>query len=244
MTPIRWHQVEEIFQAALDLVPEQRVRYLSEVCPDDADLRRDVEDLLAQHDSAGDLLEQPLYGETDLSVLSAIGSIATDDDEDPMIGRRLGVYRIEREIGRGGMGAVYEALRVDQEFNKRVAIKLVKRGMDTDFILRRFRKERQILAALDHPHIALLLDGGTTDDGLPYFVMEFIEGQPLYSYCDAHQLSIAERLRIFRAICDAIHYAHQKQVVHRDIKPSNVLVNGEGVPKLLDFGIAKLLNPD
>ena len=126
----------------------------------------------------------------------------------------------------------------------RVAIKLVKRGMDTDFILRRFRKERQILAALDHPHIARLLDGGTTDDGLPYFVMEFIEGQPLYRYCDAHNLSIAERLRLFARVCDAVHYAHQKQVIHRDIKPSNVLVTSEGVPKLLDFGIAKLLNPD
>src|SRR6266576_4628418 len=244
MTPIRWHQVEEIFQAALDLVPEQRVRYLSEVCPDDADLRRDVEALLAQHDSAGDLLEQPLYGETDLNVLSAIGSIVYEDDEDPMIGRRLGVYRIEREIGRGGMGAVYEALRVDNEFTMRVAIKLVKRGMDTDFILRRFRKERQILAALDHPHIARLMDGGTTEDGLPYFVMEYIAGQPLYGYCDSHRLSISERLRLFLGVCDALHYAHQKQVVHRDIKPSNVLVTCEGVPKLLDFGIAKLLNPE
>src|SRR5258705_1611952 len=142
------------------------------------------------------------------------------------------------------MGAVYEAVRADNEFNKRAAIKLVKRGMDTDFILRRFRKERQILAALDHPHIARLLDGGTTDDGLPYFLMEYIEGQPLYSYCDTHQLSIPERLSLFRELCDAVHYAHQKQVVHRDIKPSNVLVTSEGVAKLLDFGIAKLLNPD
>ena len=160
-----------------------------------------------------------------------------------MIGRRLGSYRIEREIGRGGMGAVYEASRADNEFNKRAAIKLVKRGMDTDFILRRFRKERQILAALDHPHIAGLLDGGTTEDGLPYFVMEFIEGQPLYSYCDNNKLNITERLKLFRSICDAVHYAHQKQVVHRDIKPSNVLVTSAGIPKLLDFGIAKLLNP-
>src|SRR5678809_220364 len=141
------------------------------------------------------------------------------------------------------MGAVYEALRADNEFHKRAAIKLVKRGMDTDFILRRFRTERQILAALDHPHIARLLDGGTTDDGLPYFVMEFIEGQPLYHYSDAHQLNISERLKLFMSICDALHYAHQKQVVHRDIKPSNVLVTSEGVPKLLDFGIAKLLDP-
>ncbi len=240
MTPERWQKVEEIFQTALDLGPAERDQYVLRACSDDETLRHEVQLLLAQHESAGDLLDEPLYGQTVMPALEEMAS----EDVDPMIGRRLGAYRIEREIGRGGMGAVYEALRVDREFNKRVAIKLVKRGMDTDFILRRFRKERQILAALDHPHIALLLDGGTTDDGLPYFVMEYIEGQPLYRYCDNHQLSIAERLKLFRAICDAVHYAHQKQVVHRDIKPSNVLVTAEGVPKLLDFGIAKLLNPE
>src|SRR5215813_2113735 len=238
MTPERWRQVEEIFQAALDLSPEDRTRYVSEVCASDTDLKRDVESLLSQYDSAGELLDEPVYGNTELSMFESF-----IEDNDPMIGRRLGAYRIEREIGRGGMGAVYEASRADNEFNKRAAIKLVKRGMDTDFVLRRFRKERQILAALDHPHIAGLLDGGTTDDGLPYFVMEFIEGQPLYSYCDTHQLNITERLKLFRSICDAVHYAHQKQVIHRDIKPSNVLVTSDGVPKLLDFGIAKLLNP-
>ncbi|HKR15588.1 MAG TPA: protein kinase [Pyrinomonadaceae bacterium] len=238
MTPERWRQVEEIFQAALDLHPDERARYVSQVCDADTDLKRNVEVLLLQHDSAGDLLEHSLYGETDRAVFESFL-----DEKDPLLGRRLGSYRIEKEIGRGGMGAVYEALRADNEFSKRAAIKLVKRGMDTDFILRRFRKERQILAALDHPHIAGLLDGGTTDDGLPYFVMEFIEGQPLYAYCDSNQLSIGERLKLFRSICDAVHYAHQKQVVHRDIKPSNVLVTSAGTPKLLDFGIAKLLNP-
>ena len=238
MTPERWRQVEEIFQAAVDLATEERARYVSNVCAEDSELRRDVESLLNQHDTAGDLLDAPLYESTDLSVFESFV-----EEEDPMIGRRLGSYRIEREIGRGGMGAVYEASRADNEFSKRAAIKLVKRGMDTDFILRRFRKERQILAALDHPHIGGLLDGGTTDDGLPYFVMEYIEGQPLYNYCDTHKLNVAERLKLFRSICDAVHYAHQKQVVHRDIKPSNVLVTSEGVPKLLDFGIAKLLNP-
>lgn len=242
MTPERWQQVEAIFQAALDLIPEERARYLSEVCAADASLKDDVQKLLAQHDSAGDLLEEPL-GETELSALGSLEDFIQEAEDDPMIGRRLGAYRIEREVGRGGMGAVYEAIRVDKEFAMRAAIKLVKRGMDTDFILRRFRTERQILAALDHPHIARLLDGGTTEDGLPYFVMEFIEGQPLYNYCDSHQLTIAERLKLFTSICDALHYAHQKQVVHRDIKPSNVLVTSEGVPKLLDFGIAKLLNP-
>src|SRR5690349_3557376 len=238
MTPERWRQVEEIFQAALDLAPEDRTRYVSDVCAADSQLKRDVESLLSQYDSAGELLDEPVYGNTELNMLESFV-----EEKDPMIGRRLGSYRIEKEIGRGGMGAVYEASRADNEFNKRAAIKLVKRGMDTDFILRRFRKERQILAALDHPHIAGLLDGGTTEDGLPYFVMEFIEGQPLYSYCDSNNLNITERLKLFRAICDAVHYAHQKQVVHRDIKPSNVLVTSAGVPKLLDFGIAKLLNP-
>jgi len=237
MTPERWRQVEDIFQAARDLGVEERARYMSLACAGDEALRRDVETLLFQHDSSGGRTGHSSVLDDDF-----LGSLA--DTGDPLIGVRLGAYRIERQVGRGGMGAVYEARRVDQEFNKRVAIKLVKRGMDTDFILRRFRKERQILAALDHPHIALLLDGGTTPDGLPYFVMEFIEGRPLYRYCDERQLSIAERLKLFQAICDAIHYAHQKQVVHRDIKPSNVLVTSEGVPKLLDFGIAKLLNPE
>jgi TolB-like protein/Flp pilus assembly protein TadD/tRNA A-37 threonylcarbamoyl transferase component Bud32 len=239
MTPERWRQVEEIFQGALDRSPDERGQFVILACGDDESLRQDVQLLLRQHDSAGELLEQPLYANTELGVLESLV-----EERDPMIGRRLGSYRIEREIGRGGMGAVYEASRADNEFNKRAAIKLVKRGMDTDFILRRFRKERQILAALDHPHIGGLLDGGTTEDGLPYFVMEYIEGQPLYSYCDTHQLTITERLKLFRSICDAVHYAHQKQVVHRDIKPSNVLVTSQGIPKLLDFGIAKLLNPE
>ena len=146
MTPERWRQVEEIFQVALDLVPEERVRYLSVACANDTQLKRDVESLLSQYDSAGALLDEPVYGNSELSVFESF-----IEEKDPMIGRRLGSYRIEREIGRGGMGAVYEALRADNEFNKRAAIKLVKRGMDTDFILRRFRKERQILAALDHP---------------------------------------------------------------------------------------------
>ncbi len=256
MTPDRWQKVEEIFQAAVELNPEDRERYLCEACNDDITLKRDVESRLFRHDS-GAITGDPVFKyeipvsdpavPSAMSVLPAAAGFWGGDeaeDEDPLLGRRLGAYQIQRQIGRGGMGAVYEAVRADKEFTKRVAIKLVKRGMDTDFILRRFRKERQILAALDHPHIALLLDGGTTHDGLPFFVMEFIEGQPLYRYSDAYQLNITERLKLFRAICDAVHYAHQKQVVHRDIKPSNVLVSAEGVPKLLDFGIAKLLDPN
>jgi serine/threonine protein kinase/tetratricopeptide (TPR) repeat protein len=157
---------------------------------------------------------------------------------------RLGPYRLIREIGRGGMGAVYLAVRDDDAFQKRVAIKVLKRGMDTEAIVRRFQHERQILAALEHPYIAGLLDGGTTSDGLPYFAMEFVEGQPITEYCDGQHLDTTARLQIFRQVCSAVHYAHQNLVVHRDIKPANVLVTNDGTPKLLDFGIAKLLNPE
>lgn len=239
MTPERWQQVEEIFQTALDLPLGKRASYLSQACAGDLSLHKEVVNLLNYHETGERALDDLSPAEAQIK-----GSDTLADEVDPMIGRRLGAYRIVREIGRGGMGAVYEATRADKEFSKRVAIKLVKRGMDTDFILRRFRKERQILAALDHPNIAQLLDGGTTDDGLPYFVMEFIEGLPLYQYCDQERLSILGRLNLFLSICDAAHYAHQKQVVHRDIKPSNVFVTSDGVPKLLDFGIAKLLNPE
>src|SRR5574341_69028 len=160
------------------------------------------------------------------------------------VGRQVGSYKLVREIGRGGMGAVYLAVRADREFRQRAAIKLVKRGMDTDFVIRRFRNERQILAALNHPNIARLLDGGTTTDGLPYFVMEYIEGMPIHRYCDTHRLAVAERLKLFRQVCAAVAYAHEQQVIHRDIKPGNILVTGDGTPKLLDFGIAKILDPD
>jgi serine/threonine protein kinase/Tfp pilus assembly protein PilF len=240
MSPERWQQIEDIFQTALDLAPAERDSYITKACAGDADLKRQVETLLTQYHEAGDLLDETLSVHGEMHALAAL----IDDERDPMLGRRIGAYRIEREVGRGGMGAVYEAVRADNVFRKRVAIKLVKRGMDTDFILRRFRNERQILATLDHPNIARLLDGGTTDDGLPYFVMEYIEGRPLYYYCDEQRLSIAERLRLFRPVCDAIHYAHQRQVIHRDIKPSNILVTPDGTPKLLDFGIAKLLDPE
>ncbi len=168
----------------------------------------------------------------------------TSEIEDAIIGQVFGAYRIERELGRGGMGAVYLATRADNVFQMQVAIKLIKRGMDSDFILGRFRNERQILASLDHPNIARLLDGGTADDGRPYFVMEYIAGQPLYPYCDARHLGLSERLQLFLRICDAVAHAHQNQIIHRDLKPSNILVSSEGQPKLLDFGIAKLLNPD
>ena len=142
------------------------------------------------------------------------------------------------------MGAVYLAVRADDQYQKQVAIKLIKRGMDTETILRRFRTERQILANLDHPNIAKLLDGGTTEEGLSYFIMDYVDGLPIDLYCDTQKLTTVERLRLFRTVCSAVAYAHQNRVVHRDLKPGNILVTAQGVVKLLDFGVAKLLNPE
>ncbi len=161
-----------------------------------------------------------------------------------MDGVRIGPYRLIRELGRGGMGTVYLAVRSDDAYQKRVAIKVLKRGMDTEAIVRRFRNERQILASLEHPYIASLIDGGTTREGLPYFTMEYVEGQTIVEYREARQLDTTARLQLFRKICTAVQYAHQNLIIHRDIKPQNVLVAADGTPKLLDFGIAKLLNPE
>src|SRR5437763_1278214 len=244
MSPERWKQIEEVFQSALDLPEAERGGFIASACAGDNALREQVEALVHQYEQAGDFIEAPAVAVAGFNVGPALNTTLEGAGEDPMAGRRIGSYRIVREVGRGGMGAVYLAERADSAFHKRVAVKVVKRGMDTDFILRRFRHERQILASFDHPNIARLLDGGTTDDGLPYFVMEYIEGQPVYRFCDAQRLSVSERLRLFCQVCDAVTYAHQHLVVHRDLKPSNVLVTKDGAPKLLDFGIAKLLNPE
>jgi serine/threonine-protein kinase len=172
----------------------------------------------------------------------ALTTTVTESSE-PRVERRIGAYRVLRELGHGGMGTVYLAARADDQYQKQVAIKVV-RGLDSDEVVRYFRRERQILAALDHPNIARLMDGGTTEDGLPYFVMERVEGEPIDRYCDERKLSVQERLRLFQGVCAAVQYAHQNLVVHRDLKPSNILVDAHGVPKLLDFGLAKLLNPE
>src|SRR2546423_2080614 len=234
MNPERWKKVEEVFESALRLAPGERQAFLSDACGTDERLRNQVETLIASYESAGSYANRsPLSAQT-----------LVEESVDEFIGRRIGAYKTVREIGRGGMGSVFLAVRADDEFQKRVAIKLIKRGMDTDFIVRRFRNERQILASLDHPYIARLLDGGTTEDGLPYFVMEYVEGQQIHYYCDTQKLSVAERLRLFRKVCSAVAYAHQNLIIHRDLKPSNILVTHDGTPKLLDFGIAKILNPE
>ncbi len=183
--------------------------------------------------TAGDFVETPVAG------------LVTDTEDTRRVesGQRIGPYRIIKLLGRGGMGAVYLAVRED-DFEKRVALKVIKRGMDSDEIIRRFENERQILAELEHPNVARLLDGGTTDDGLPYFVMEYVEGEPIDQYCDSRKLSIRARLEIFLKVCSALHASHQNLVVHRDLKPGNILIAADGTPKLLDFGIAKLLDTE
>jgi non-specific serine/threonine protein kinase/serine/threonine-protein kinase len=233
--PERWRQVEGAFERLLELPADARPAALERVCGCDEELHREVSSLLAAHAEAGAFIDSPeLFFSRE--ALGAVGDTLAP-------GQPIGRYRVVREIGRGGMGAVYLAERADSQFEQRVAVKLIKRGMDTDAVLRHFRNERQILAGFDHPHIARLLDGGTTDAGLPYFVMEYVEGVPVDAYCDAHALPVTERLKLFREVCAAVAYAHRHLVVHRDIKPSNILVTADGVPKLLDFGIAKILQP-
>lgn len=241
MNKERWQQVEEIFNVVVDLPPVERESYLKKSCGEDAALRKDVEKLLKADEQAENFIESPVPMS---HITRFFETTVMEAQSEIMSGRIIGQYKLLREIGRGGMGAVFLAERADKEFYQRVAIKLIKRGMDTDFILKRFRNERQILANLNHPNIARLLDGGTTDDGLPYFVMEYIEGKPVTRYCDAKRLTLDERLKLFRQVCAAIVNAHQNLVIHRDIKPGNILVTDGGVLKLLDFGIAKILNPE
>jgi serine/threonine protein kinase/tetratricopeptide (TPR) repeat protein len=228
----RWRRIEHLFQSALDCAPARRAAFLDSSCAGDASLRQEVESLLASYDKGG-FTETPAFAEG-LKLLE-------ENDERSLAGQNIGPYKVIRKLGQGGMGAVYLAARADQSFQKEVAIKLIKRGQDTDDVIRRFRSERQILASLDHPNITRLLDGGTTDDGLPYFVMEYIQGQPIDTYCDSNKLDTTERLKLFQSVCAAVHFAHQNLVIHRDIKAGNILVTSEGVPRLLDFGIAKLL---
>ncbi len=232
----RWARVKELFEAAVELDPNQRPSFLTNACGDDKGLRDEIESLLKSDEQTGGFIEQPAF--------SIPRDLFSDNLDDACAGRQFGAYQVIREIGRGGLGAVYLAARADDEYRKQVALKIIRRGLDTDDIIRRFRNERQILAQLDHPNIARLIDGGTTDDGLPYFVMEYVNGEPITAYCEAHALPTTERLTLFRKVCAAVTYAHQNLVIHRDLKPSNILVTPEGEPKLLDFGIAKLLGPD
>jgi serine/threonine protein kinase/tetratricopeptide (TPR) repeat protein len=235
MKPEKWEKAKEIFNSVLDSDEPQRAAYLDKACGNDEELRQEIETLLASYTKADSFFDS-------FAIPNAF-KLAEEERNERLIGNRIGQYTLIKEIGQGGMGTVFLATRADEEFKKYVAIKLIKRGMDTADILRRFRNERQILASLNHPNIARLLDGGTTENGLPFFVMEYIEGQPLTDYCDSHKLSIIERLKLFQEICSAVQHAHQNLIVHRDLKPSNIVITPDGMPKLLDFGIAKFLNP-
>jgi serine/threonine protein kinase len=259
MTPDNWNRVKELFEAALELDSLQRAAFLAENCRDKT-LRQQVERLLNDYQEAGSFLDAPALN-PNIPVPNALGQIQGGDEsllhpqseklsatatsaeaEDPMVGRQFGAYKLVRQVGRGGMAAIFLATRADDEYNKQVAVKVVQPGLDSRDLLNRFRAERQTLAGLDHPNIVKLLDGGSTPEGLPFLVMDYVEGSQIDEYCDQHKLSVDERLQLFGKVCDAVQYAHQNLVIHRDLKPSNILVVGDGTPKLMDFGIAKVLS--
>lgn len=237
MTPERWEKVKEILATALETPPAERRQFLDKSCAGDDELRREVELLLAGEQQ----VKSQFLGQTALAEAAAA---ILPQRESPWIGQRVGAYQIVEQIGEGGMGEVYRAFRADDQYRKEVALKFVRASQDSKFVVARFKHERQVLASLDHPNIARLLDGGTTEHGLPYFVMELIKGEPLNDYCDNHKLQTAERLKLFLQVCAAVQYAHQRLIIHRDIKPSNILVTEDGTPKLLDFGIAKIMDTD
>ena len=232
MNAERWQAIGELFEQALPLPVGQRTALLDDACGVDAELRHEVVSLLASHNAGGGFLqhriEKALASFHDTSVAGT----------QPV---RVGPYRLIRELGRGGMGTVFLAERDDDEYYAQVAVKLVRPGMDIDFILARFRRERQTLARLQHPNISRLLDGGTTENGLPYFVMEYIDGPWLTAFAADRRMPVDDRLRMFLDVCSAVDYAHRNFIIHRDLKPGNILVDPGGVPKLVDFGICKLL---
>jgi len=232
----RWQQISDAFFSVMDVDPERRGRFLAELCSGDPALLDEVNSLVAAHQQAGDFIQMPVRAPD----VPPVEDTATE----LMEGRKFGPFRVVREIAHGGMGAVYLAEREDGEYRQQVAVKIVRRGLDSASNLRRFRSERQILAKLEHPYIARLLDGGTSSDGLPYLVMEYVDGQPIDQYCDERRLSIRERLHLFLKVCSAVQYAHEHHVIHRDLKPNNILITAQGEPRLLDFGIAKLLGWD
>ncbi len=225
MDPQRWQEIKQILDDVSQATPDEREGTLQRACGGDDALRLEVESLLAFDDETRVFLDRPIF---DVNA------------GDPAVGLRIDHYRIVEPLGRGGMGAVYLARRED-DYSQEVALKLIQRGLTSRELVARFHEERQILADLDHPSIARLFDGGTTGDGLPYLVMERVEGEPIDRYCDRHRLGVGRRLELFRQVLAAVHFSHQHLVVHRDLKPGNILINADGLPKLIDFGIAKLL---
>jgi tetratricopeptide (TPR) repeat protein len=235
MDQARWQRSKDLFASASALDEALRSEYLQLECADDIELQAEVASLLRAHQTSDAIIDRP-------AAAYAAGELFVDPPE-LWVGRRIGAYELTDLLGRGGMGEVYRAQRSDDNFQKTVAIKLVRAGYQNDFILTRFKAERQILADLDHPNIARLLDGGATAEGLPYLAMELVDGEPIDQFCAKRALPMNERLQLFLKVCAAVSYAHQRLIVHRDIKPSNILVTADGSVKLLDFGIAKLVQP-
>ncbi len=234
----RWQTIQAIFEEVLECSPESRAMILERACAGDSALHAEVEKLLHCND---DVQRQQFLSPLPFSTKSRLPN---SESPDVMIGQSLGHYRIKKRLGGGGMGNVYLAVRTS-DYQQLVAIKVLRQGMDTKEILRRFRSEIQVLAVLGkHPNIARLLDAGNTAQGSPYFVMEYVEGEFLDYYCNQRKLDLTERIQIFRSVCSAVHFAHQHMIIHRDLKMSNVLVQPDGVPKLIDFGIAKLIAPE
>ena len=230
ISPAQWLLARNVFDRAIECEPAARASFIEQECSDDSTLLTEVMSLLDSWNQANSVFDNPLFD---------IGAAA-----DRFEGKLAGPYRILRRLGHGGMGAVYLAERADDQFRRQVALKLLRPGFDDGQLVRRFRNEMQLLAVLDHPHIVKLHDAGMTSEEIPYFVMDYIVGQPLDRYCESRKLAITQRLSLFRDICGAVHYAHRNLVVHRDLKPANILVTPEGTIKLLDFGIAKLLRPE
>ena len=228
MTPEQWQSVKEIFASALELPRAERAAFLASTCGRDEDLERELASLLAAHEDTDNVLEKHAL------------DLPARLQEKALGGRSFGAYRIRRELGRGGMGAVFLAEREDEAYQRQVAIKIIRQTIPDAALEQRFQQEREILALLDHPHIAILHDAGVSEHGEPFFVMEYIEGQPVIDF--ARALPLPEKLNLFLKICSAVAYAHRNLVIHRDIKPSNILVTKDGQPKLLDFGLAKLLD--
>lgn len=233
MTPEELSRIRTIYEQALPLGGSAREAFLQQECQRAAGIRAQVERLLGAHENIPSWLERPLWGSTE-----AFSSL----DPPKLEGRQLSGYTLIREIGRGGMGTVYLAERSDEMFHRQAAVKLILPPAGSGGILARFHQEREILASLDHPNIAKLLDAGVTEEGWPYFVMEFVDGRPIHRWCDERKLNISERVKLFGGVIDAVRYAHRNLVVHRDLKPGNIFVTNDGVVKLLDFGIAKVLS--
>jgi serine/threonine protein kinase len=231
----RWNLIEEIFQNALERPLPERHDFVIRACGDDSELRSEVESLLASDRDAAAVLS---------SLVAADLRNMVDEAAMSEVGLRVGPYRLVRELDTGGMGVVYLGVRSDDQYFQIVAVKLIRRGLETPELVQRFRAERQTLAGLSHPNIGTILDGGETPDGRPFIVMEYVEGQPITLACETRSLSITQRVELFRSVCSAVHYAHQKLVIHRDIKPSNVLVTTEGIVKLIDFGVSKPVLPE